>query len=843
MSLLGGHSSNRLSSRRLFLGGTLSIAITIIAASVAVWDLHGERIADETKNTKNLAVVLAEQTARAIQAVDLVVQETQGMVLAAGVTDADQFRLRMGTDEVHHILLERLHSLPQANSIALLDDAGVIVNFSRAWPVPVIDASDRDFYAYFREHNDPGAFIGVPIVNKVSGAWVVTLTRRISGPSGEFLGIVAGVVEARYFEDFYQAITTNEGETVSLFRRDGTLLARHPHLEGMIGKKISAESLWYGHVADGGTYRTPGYVGGVPRIVSVRPIREYPLAVTVGISEDVALAPWRRQSIMIAVSALGAVVGFVILFRALASQFRRLERQTSELVQTAEALRESEGRFRDFAMTSSDWFWEQDADLRFCRFSAVSNKPEIQWEFYLGKTRWEMADGGVTEDQWAAHKQALAARRPFRAFRYQRIRTNGEVRHLSTSGNPVFDEAGTFQGYRGTGTDITAEVEAEARLRESEERFRQLFEAASDWFWETDADLRITYVSENYEQITGRSTRSSLGKRRDENGDMTIDPEGWREHLAALEARRPFRDFVFQIKQTAPDERASWIKVSGVPVFGPDGRFRGYRGAASSVTAQVEAEVRRRELEVQLMHSQKLEALGTLAGGVAHDLNNTLVPILALSKLALDELPVGSGVHSDIETIIRASERARDLVKQILTFSRKQSVAKQQVDLAAVAREAMQMLRASLPATTRIVEQIREVPPLFGDVGELHQVVVNLVTNAAHAIGNRVGAITVGIWPVSGMGGSGPMVCLSVSDTGCGMDEATRNRVFEPFFTTKDVGSGTGLGLSVVHGIITSHSGKITVCSKPGEGTEFTISLPACDQHHTISQADLQPPE
>src|ERR1700674_807632 len=189
MSLLGGHSSNHLSSRRLFLGGTLSIAITIIAASVAVWDLHGERIADETKNTKNLAVVLAEQTARAIQAVDLVVQETQGMVLAAGVTDADQFRLRMGTEEVHHILLERLHSLPQANSIALLDDAGVIVNFSRAWPVPVIDASDRDFYAYFREHNDPGAFIGVPIVNKVSGAWVVTLTRRISGPSGEFFQI------------------------------------------------------------------------------------------------------------------------------------------------------------------------------------------------------------------------------------------------------------------------------------------------------------------------------------------------------------------------------------------------------------------------------------------------------------------------------------------------------------------------------------------------------------------------------------------------------------------------------------------------------------------------------
>ena len=145
MKLLNGTDRRFRSSRPLFLGGFLFIAITIIAAWLAIRDLHGERIADETKDTKNLAVVLAEQTARAIQAVDLVVQETQGMVLAAGVTDTDQFRLRMGTEDVHHFLLDRLHSLPQANSIALIDDAGKIVNFSRAWPVPVVDASDRDF--------------------------------------------------------------------------------------------------------------------------------------------------------------------------------------------------------------------------------------------------------------------------------------------------------------------------------------------------------------------------------------------------------------------------------------------------------------------------------------------------------------------------------------------------------------------------------------------------------------------------------------------------------------------------------------------------------------------------
>jgi signal transduction histidine kinase len=208
------------------------------------------------------------------------------------------------------------------------------------------------------------------------------------------------------------------------------------------------------------------------------------------------------------------------------------------------------------------------------------------------------------------------------------------------------------------------------------------------------------------------------------------------------------------------------------------------------------------------MHSQKLEALGTLAGGVAHDLNNTLVPILALSKLALDEIPEDSAVRGDIETIIRATERARDLVKQILAFSRKQDLVKQEVDLARVARDALQMLRPSLPSTIQIVDEIREAPLLLGNAGELHQVVVNLVTNAAHAIAGDVGRVTVWLRGSSQhLELADHFARLSIADTGCGMDEATIGRIFEPFFTTKEVGEGTGLGLSVVHGIVARHGG------------------------------------
>ena len=255
----GGAGRRVYSSRRLFLGGSLCVAITIIAACLAAWDLRDERIAGETKDTMNLAVALAEQTARTIQAVDLVVEETRQMVLASGVTDPDQFRRRMGTEEVYRFLLDRMRSLPQANSISLLDDAGKIVNFSLAWPIPAVDASDRDFYGYWREHNDSGAFIGGPVVARVSNSWVIMVTRRVSGPRGEFLGIVASVVKLQYFEDLYRVVSTEEGKAVSLFRRDGTLLARYPRIEKMIGEKLSTESPWYDRVAaGGGTYRYTG---------------------------------------------------------------------------------------------------------------------------------------------------------------------------------------------------------------------------------------------------------------------------------------------------------------------------------------------------------------------------------------------------------------------------------------------------------------------------------------------------------------------------------------------------------------------------------------------------------
>jgi PAS domain S-box-containing protein len=447
------------SSRGLAVSGCLFVAVTIIAACLAIWDLRDDWIADQMKDTQSLGVVLAEQTARTIQAVDLVIQQTQAMVLARGIQNPGQFRQRTGAEDVHGFLADLLKNLPQADAIALIDDTGRITNFSRAWPIPVIDTSDREYFRYLRDHNVYEPFIGPPVQSKVNGAWTIAVARRVNGPNGEFLGIVVGYVEAQYFEDFYKAISTGDGESISLFRRDGILLGRYPNLDNMIGEKLSTASLWYQTLAaGGGTYRTPGYIGGVPRILSVQPVHGYPLAIAVGVSEHVALAPWRRQSTTIAIGAAGAVVGFAALFRALAVQFRRLA--------------QSEARFRDFAQSSSDWLWETDSHHRFAYVSdgvstfGFSGGPGG----LLGRTRVELAvDGGDDPARWEQHYAALERREPMRDFTYTWRNSAGLEGTASISGDPFFDAKGRFLGYRGTGRDITKQVHAERALRDAKE--------------------------------------------------------------------------------------------------------------------------------------------------------------------------------------------------------------------------------------------------------------------------------------------------------------------------------------------------------------------------------------
>jgi CheY-like chemotaxis protein len=245
-------------------------------------------------------------------------------------------------------------------------------------------------------------------------------------------------------------------------------------------------------------------------------------------------------------------------------------------------------------------------------------------------------------------------------------------------------------------------------------------------------------------------------------------------------------------------------------------------------------------MEEDLFQAHKMEAIGTLAGGIAHDFNNILAVIIGFADMARDDIPEGNQAKKFMDQILKASNRAKDLVKQILTFSRKGAEIKQPIEPSHIIKEGIKLMRASLPTTIAIQKDIDpDCGLILANPTNIHQVLVNLCTNALHAMEDEKGVLTIKSTdvemqatdiPVETGVSAGKFIELMVGDTGCGMDKATLERIFEPYFTTKEVGKGSGMGLALVHGIVQDCGGFIKVESKPGSGTEFHVYFPAIDE-------------
>ncbi len=392
--------------------------------------------------------------------------------------------------------------------------------------------------------------------------------------------------------------------------------------------------------------------------------------------------------------------------------------------------------------------------------------------------------------------------------------------------------------------DITARKLAEWALRESEAKFSQAFRASPGAMGISEvASRQFIEVNDGYCRLFGYSREEMIGRTPLELnlwGDLAERERFVGELLAhgsvgemEIVGRRKDGELVNCLL------RAESVQLDGRPHFVT---------ALHDITARKRAEAARAALEAQLRQAQKLDALGQLAGGIAHDFNNILTGIIAYSELALIDAERPAEVRKHLATVRKAAGRASDLVRQILTFSRKQAHEHRPTALPAVVREALKLLRSSLPRSIEFVEQIDPATPLvLADPTQIHQVVMNLCTNAAHAIRDRPGRLTVALQPLTvgahdanapaGLA-PGRYARLTVSDTGHGMDEATMARIFDPFFTTKGPGEGTGLGLAVVHGIVEDHDGRITVRSLPGMGATFEVFLPEIARANSAATAN-----
>ena len=434
------------------------------------------------------------------------------------------------------------------------------------------------------------------------------------------------------------------------------------------------------------------------------------------------------------------------------------------------------------------------------------------------------------------HSQVSRVREQSHIFETEQIRKDGS--RFPVEVNTSFVPLGEKNFIVSVVRDISERKDQTRALLEETNKLESLLATLTDGITVQDTNLKVLYQNKAHADKQGVHT-----------GEYCY--QAYQHRTSICDGCLLVQSFadgkIHRRETTAPGEHGLiHLEVTSSPMQDADGKIIGGIESVRDITAQ-------KKLEEQLRQAQKMEAIGTLAGGIAHDFNNILTPILGYSELALTKITPDNPLASNLRQITMAALRAKDLIQQILAFSRQAPQERTPMQPHLVIKEALKLLRASLPTTIEIQEQIAaNCGAILADPTQLHQIIMNLCTNAYHAMRESGGILGVRLFQTEiGKGehksgnselAPGRYIQLEVSDTGCGMGRETLERIFEPYFTTKGKKEGTGLGLSVVHGIIKNYQGQITVDSEPGKGSCFHVFLPLIPEAPPLSDSMLTAP-
>ena len=509
-----------------------------------------------------------------------------------------------------------------------------------------------------------------------------------------------------------------------------------------------------------------------------------------------------------------------------------------------EALRASEERYRGIFDESVATIYVFDTEKRF----VDSNQAGLDLLGYSREELMRLSIPDVDADPvvvLSAHGELLEGGRLVN-YEHKLRRKDGSVITVLNNSRPLTDAEGNIVGMQSTLLDITDRKVAEEALHQEEERYRLLAESAHEAIGLFDTDGRLMYANS--------AAMDLFGYTADEAARITLEqlapPDELPSWLELIESRRAGNMEVvsFSSEVLGKDGHRIPLDVNNVPII-QDGEVRGLLNICRDATERLKAE----QAETRLRQVQKMEALGTLAGGIAHDFNNMLFAIMGNAELIRDYLAAGSPATEYMVRLMGSANRAKELVQQILAFSRQTQPEQVNVDLAVLVKEIYKLLRATLPPSINVKLSLEKLRcSVSADPTELHQVVMNLVTNAAQAIGEEPGRIEISVDECEITGDEdlphevkpGRYVEMRVADTGHGIAPENAARIFEPFFTTKEVGQGTGMGLAVVHGIVSKLGGAVFVESEAGHGTCFTVLLPAQQEsagHESLLSEAPQP--
>jgi PAS domain S-box-containing protein len=411
-------------------------------------------------------------------------------------------------------------------------------------------------------------------------------------------------------------------------------------------------------------------------------------------------------------------------------------------------------------------------------------------------------------------------------------RFDGEYRWFLFQAEPLHDQSGKIVKWYGSSTDIEDRKRAEEALRESEMRFRDYAETASDWFWETGPDHRVTRISDHLNAVGIAPSRLTGMTRWDIATDTGTEPEKWQLHRAMHDAHQPFRDFVYSI--ASESGAPVYVRSSGKPLFNASGNFLGYRGTGTDITATIradQAEQALRNAQAELAHVTRVTALGELTASIAHEVNQPLAAVVANAEACLRwldrETPDVVAARRSVEWVIDDGNRASEVIRHVRALANKGDIEKVPLDINGVVRDVIVLVQREL--TSHRVSLRMELAPLLpmilGDRVQLQQVIINLIMNGIEAmqpVTDRPRELAIR----SGHD-EARQALVSVTDCGVGIPADNANRLFNAFFTTKS--SGLGMGLSICRSIVEAHGGRLSVSGNEGAGATFQLVLPL---HH-----------
>jgi PAS domain S-box-containing protein len=708
---------------------------------------------------------------------------------------------------------------------------------------------DREYFRAHVERDTGRMFIGRPEYTEPNGEPLIDLSRRLDRPDGSFDGVVVISFDPRSLVPSLASIGAGPTTFMGVVGLDHVIVVvpeALPTVFGRLGEALNAPRL-FAELArsPAGALAARSVTDGVDRITAWQQLDDYPLFVAAARDQEPVLADFNRHRIALiaataVISCLFALAGGLLL-RTLEQRAALAASVAHSRAQLLEAQRMGKiGHFvvDDAAGTvnySDECFPMMgrvpEADIPVAHALSIIHRDDLPRYLALRN-----GDGGELEARV--------------------VRPDGSICWIHMQLRPRIDGAGNRVGLFGVVQDITARKQAEETVHQQERQLRAIMDNAPVAIFLKDRDGRYLIVNQQLVDSLGIPADQLIGRT-----DAEVLPD-----LAVLS--EPSNEMVLKHGQIARVERPAsrgrpgleHVEILKFPIFAEDGSIAGLSGFTFNVTE-------RRRIEEQLRQAAKMEAVGRLAGGIAHDFNNMIGAITGFNSFLIEDLDPATPEHQFATRIAQVCRSAKHLVEQVLAFARAGQVEKRTIDLRAAVAEDAPLFKAALPPSTHLAVDVGAVAlPVVINEGQVNQVLLNLCVNASDALGGRPGQVAVRLEPVGAghpdhrrlvdehgepgaararggrLDADRAYCAIRVSDTGCGMDQATLDRVFEPFYSTKPPGRGTGLGLAVIHGIVTACDGAYLVTSRLGGGAEFAIYLPLAGPPTPSRDTDDAPP-